>query len=202
MSDSLPDNRTPLQSALLRLIEAELHQQEARSPTAGLFDAMRTPAQFLPALAIERGVSDWFPEDSLQARRNVTANGLVIQSKSCSRYGLMFALSALGVEAEITKTGRPYELKLVANLPDAQLDEATSRRIIARINTYKAERDIVALELARAADIALYTAIYAESGVVSDCEPWAPALRSDDYGVYHAVVGEVYIISDSEAAIR
>ncbi|MGL5372623.1 MAG: phage tail protein [Plesiomonas sp.] len=202
MNDSLPDNRTPLQSALLRMIEAELHKQEKLSPAVNFFDAHITSAQFLPALAIERGVSDWFPDDTTGARRNVTANGLLIQSKSCSRSGLSFALSTLGVQADIRKTPRPFELHINANLLDIPMDEATSFRIISRINTYKAERDIVTLDLVRSADVPLVCGVYAEIAVVSDSEPYVPEIRSDEYCSYLAVVGEVYIISDSEAAIR
>ncbi|HFF9407526.1 TPA: phage tail protein [Escherichia coli] len=143
-----PDNRTGLQHALEQLLENCIAEIVRQSPCNSLLYPARAPQQFLPALAIERGVHDWSVDDSENAVRQSVGEGLLIQSRACTRGGLETALAALGVVAKISIAG-PYAIAVSAALPDNPIGAETYRRLLERVSAYKAERDSVSLALVR-----------------------------------------------------
>ncbi|KFC09029.1 tail protein I [Trabulsiella guamensis ATCC 49490] len=157
-----PDNRSGLQHALESLLDRYMGIIEAEAPYRTLLFPYKTPSQYLPALAIEKGVLDWAEDDAESAVRETVANGLVIQSHACTRQGIRDALAALGIDVRVTRSG-PYELSVDAMLQDQPLDETTALRVMARINAYKAERDVADLKLVRKSNVAIYTGVAAVS---------------------------------------
>ena len=131
---------------------------------------MDTPEQYLSALAIERGVVDWAEDDAEAAVRDTVSNGLIIQSHSCTRQGLKDALAALGFDATVERSGT-YTLSVVARLQNQSLDESTTQRVLARINAYKAERDIADLQLVRQSVARAYTGVACTAGTSLSISP-------------------------------
>jgi phage tail P2-like protein len=158
-----PDNRTGLQHALENLLDNCMARIEADAPFRTLLFPLETPAQYLPALAIEKGVLDWAPDDEVGGVRKTVADGLIIQSHACTRQGIADSLAALGIDVVITHTG-PYALSVKAMLSDAELDEDTMQRILARINAYKAERDKTDLQLIRQCEVTAFVGVVAQQG--------------------------------------
>jgi len=199
MTDSIqPDNRSALQVAIEQALDSMLGAVDTQAPLPQLFDGLQTPAQFLPSLAIERGVADWSATDSEQARRKTTAGALPLQSLSCTAEGLRRAVTDIGFSFSITRL-RPYVIEVSAGLEEGSLTDELSQRVFRRVATYKAARDSATVLLVRNADVTCGTGIYAETGVISDCEAYVPQ-PSD--GVFYpglAIQAETYVISDSEA---
>ncbi|MCX8976350.1 phage tail protein, partial [Citrobacter portucalensis] len=64
-----PDNRSGLQTALEKILDNAMDTIEAEAPFRTLLFPMQAPKQFLPSLAIERGVQDWAATDTENAIR-------------------------------------------------------------------------------------------------------------------------------------
>jgi len=167
------DNRSGLQHALENLLDGCLAVIEAEAPYRTLLFPLQTPAQYLPALAIERGVMDWAADDAEIAVRDTVANGLIIQSHACTRQGIADALSALGFDVTVERSG-PYALRVIAHLLEQPLDEATTQRVLARINAYKAERDIADLQLVRQTIARVYIGVATATGTELSIGPKPP----------------------------
>lgn len=172
-----PDNRSGLQTALEKILDNAMATIEAEAPFRTLLFPMQAPKQFLPSLAIERGVQDWAATDTENAIRNTVANGLIIQSRSCTRNGIAQALIALGFDARVTRSG-PYSISVVASLSDQPLDGKTSKRVGDRISTYKAERDSVSLTMVRKASISGRVGIATRTGQVIRVPYYSPGALS------------------------
>lgn len=199
MTDSIqPDNRSALQVAIEQTLDQMIGEVDAKAPLPQLFDGMTTPAQYLPSLAIERGVSDWSADDSEQSKRKTTAGALPLQSISCTDAGLIRAVSALGFSCAVNRP-RPFVIEVEAGLEEGSLTAELSKRVFRRVSTYKAARDSADVRLVRSADVTAGVGIYAESGVISDCIPFKS--QPSDGFIYPsmAIQAETYVISDSEA---
>lgn len=199
MTDSIqPDNRSALQVAIEQTLDQMIGEVDAKAPLPELFDGMTTPPQYLPSLAIERGVADWSADDSEQSKRKITAEALPMQSLSCTDAGLIRAVSALGFSCSVKRLS-PYAIEVEAGLEEGSLTDELSKRVFRRVSTYKAARDSADVRLVRSADVTVGVGIYAETGVISDCIPFK-AQPSDGF-IYPsmAIQAETYVISDSEA---
>ncbi|MFQ2620510.1 phage tail protein I [Aeromonas caviae] len=199
MTDSIqPDNRSALQVAIEQALDRMMADVDGQAPLPQLFDGLTTPAQFLPSLAIERGVADWSVTDPEQARRKTTAGALPLQSLSCTDTGLRRAVTDLGLSCSIKRL-RPYVIEVSAGLEEGSLTDELSQRVFRRVDTYKATRDSATVLLERSADVSHCTAIYAETGVISDSAAYVPAPSDGIYYPGLAIQAETYVISDSEA---
>lgn len=199
MTDSIqPDNRSALQVAIEQTLDQMIGEVDAKAPIPELFDGMTTQAQYLPSLAIERGVADWSADDSEQSKRKTTAGALPMQSLSCTDAGLIRAVSALGFSCSVNRLS-PYAIEVEAGLEEGSLTDELSKRVFRRVSTYKAARDSADVRLVRSADVTAGVGIYAETGVISDCIPFKG--QPSDGFIYPsmAIQAETYVISDSEA---
>lgn len=199
MTDSIqPDNRSALQVAIEQALDRMVADVDAHAPLPQLFDGLATPVQFLPSLAIERGVADWSATDSEQAKRKTTAGALPLQSLSCTDPGLRRAVTDIGFSCTIKRL-RPYVIEVSAGLAEGSLTDELSQRVFRRVATYKATRDSATVLLERSSVVTNHLAIYAETGVISDCEAYVPQPSDGLYYPGLAVQAETYVISDSEA---
>lgn len=169
-----PDNRTGLQHALERLLDNCIEEIVRQTPCRTLLYPALSPQQFLPALAIERGVQDWSADDSEEAVRQSVADGLLIQSRSCTRGGLEAALSALGIMAEVSIAG-PYAIAVRVLLSDKPINDDIYRRMLERVKAYKAERDSISLKLLRTTSVTAWHGVYAMTGQSVRVHYWQPA---------------------------
>jgi phage tail P2-like protein len=158
-----PDNRSGLQHALESLLDQCMAKIEHDAPYRTLLFPLETPEQYLPALAIEKGVLDWAPDDEIGGVRQTVADGLIIQSHACTRQGIVDSLAALGINAQVVHSG-PYEISVTAVLANTELDEATMLRVMARINAYKAERDKTDVKLLRQASVTAWVGVASTVG--------------------------------------
>ncbi|ALN97535.1 phage tail protein I [Aeromonas sp. ARM81] len=156
MTDSVqPDNRSALQVAIEQALDKMVADVDAKAPLPHLFDGMDTPLQFLPSLAIERGVIDWSSSDSEKSKRSTITDSLYLNSHSCTGVGLDKSLGALGYRATSERV-RPYVFKLVVDAVDQPIDEAELNRIELRVMSYKAARDSVDIVMSRTAISPIY----------------------------------------------
>lgn len=156
MTDSVqPDNRSALQVAIEQALDKMVADVDAKAPLPQLFDGMETPPQFLPSLAIERGVFDWSSDDSSNSKRSTVTDSLSLLSHSCTRIGLNKALGALGYRASSERV-RPYVINLTVDSVDQQIDEEALSRIELRASSYKATRDSLSIVISRTAIAPLY----------------------------------------------
>lgn len=174
MTDSIqPDNRSALQVAIEQALDEMIGEIDAKAPLPQLFDGMKTPEQFLPSLAIERGVSDWSASDTTMAKRKTTARALPLQSMSGTPEGIRQAVEDIGFSCFIQRLSS-YVIEVQAGLEVGSLTEELTRRVVRRVETYKAARDSADVYLVRSADVQTGANVYAETGVISDCEPYIP----------------------------
>lgn len=174
MTDSIqPDNRSALQVAIEQALDQLLDDVDARAPLPQLFDGLATPIQFLPSLAIERGISDWSATDSEQAKRKTTAKALPLQSLSGTAEGIRQSVEDIGFSCFVQRLS-PYVIEVQAGLEEGSLTDELTRRVVRRVETYKAARDSADVYLVRSDDVSCGTDVYAETGVISDCEPYIP----------------------------
>lgn len=159
-----PDNRTGLQHALEELLDNCIAEIIRKAPCDSLLYPARAPQQFLPALAIERGVHDWSVNDSENAVRQSVGEGLRIQSRACTRAGLEAALAALDQAAKVSIAG-PYAIAVDVQLLDKPISAEAYRRLTERVNAYKAERDSVSLALVREAPVTAWHGVCAMTGL-------------------------------------
>lgn len=143
----LPDNSTPVMRAIEKAFRSQL--ESVNDPFPELLNPKLTPAQFLSALAKENGVDDWFSGDSEQQQRETTSGALLFQKSAGTRAGLKESLLALGISSEINKGDAPYSLNIEGKLPDEPLTDETSKRLNARVQKYKSERDDIHITLSR-----------------------------------------------------
>lgn len=199
MTDSVqPDNRSALQVAIEQALDGMVGDVDAHAPLPQLFDGMKTPIQFLPTLAIERGVSDWSAVDSEPAKRKTTAGALPLQSLSCTDAGLVRAVMDIGFSCWIKRL-RPFVIEVEAGLESGSLTDERIKRVFRRVTTYKAARDTAEILLVRSAEVNPCLGVYAETGVISDCVPYKPQPTDSIFYPGLAIQAETYVLSDSEA---
>ncbi|CED71545.1 phage tail protein I [Aliivibrio wodanis] len=189
-----PSNRTVIEESLeyawVNIIEKVV------SPYPTLKDPMLCSDDFVALLAAERGVLDWQPNDSLTQQRKTTDKAFEIHSKAGTRKGLIHSIDALGFSSEITKGAQAYSLKISAEIEQGKLDEQLQCRLESRVNTYKSERDLIALDLVRAANVFSYSGALFETGVVSDSVPYSFDGLESQLVMYSAVLFETHTFSD------
>lgn len=142
-----PENRTVIEDAL----EFAWHDMltNVEQPYPDLKQPLYTQDEFVSLLAGERGVLDWQPSDDDQQRRETADQAFDIHRKAGTRYGLRNALLPLGIDSTVNKGESPYSLVVDGKLSEQPLTEETSQRMNARLESYKSERDSIALTLSR-----------------------------------------------------
>ena len=200
MNDSIqPDNRSALQVAIEQTLDQMIGVVDDKAPLPELFDGMNTPPQFLPPLAIERGVTDWYASDEEKGKRATVKNALPIQSMACSKYGLELSVESLGLYSSIERLS-PYVLHITSELNGGNLTEELLNRIIRRVNTYKRARDSVSVSMANSDISSPSISMTSESGVVSDSQPYKKEQFDYFWSTAIGIATETCIISDCEAA--
>jgi phage tail P2-like protein len=176
MTDSIqPDNRSALQVAIEQALDQMIGEVDAKAPLPELFDGMKTPIQFLPSLAIERGVFDWSANDSVNSKRSTVTDSLSLLSHSCTIGGINKALGALGYRASSERV-RPYVLNLTVDSVGQPIDEEALSRIELRASSYKATRDSLSIVMSRTAIGPIYLGASCYLGDELTIYPYTPAV--------------------------
>ncbi|MGL5596599.1 MAG: phage tail protein [Aeromonas sp.] len=174
MTDSVqPDNRSALQVAIEQALDKMVADVDAKAPLPQLFDGLKTPIQFLPSLAIERGVADWSADDSEYGMRDTVSTSLELNSLACTRKGIVKAISSLGFLSDVIRI-RPYVLSVVVHLSDQELTYRLASRLIRRAKAYKAARDSIDISLSRSIQGIITTPCTLQFGNILTIHPYVP----------------------------
>lgn len=106
-------------------------------------DPFRCPADHLPALAVETGVSGWYQGTSLQQQRKTIATSKEIHRRAGTLQGITQAISTLGLDVAVTSSSVPYRLTVLSN---TLLTPELTELVTDRITRYKSERDEIYIE--------------------------------------------------------
>ena len=112
----------------------------------GLFkfkDPFLCPADHLPALAVETGVSGWYTGTSEQQQRETIATSKDIHRKAGTLQGITQAIATLGIDIAVTSSSVPYRLTVLSN---TLLTPELTELVTDRITRYKSERDEIYIE--------------------------------------------------------
>jgi len=148
----LPSNRSLLEGGL-DLALGYLIERIA-PPFPDLMNAQSTPAEFLPYLAADRGVSEWDAAATESERRAIVAATWPTHRLAGTREALMRAFEALAITPEIVPwydqvpRGEPYTFKVNGEI-EGEFDTVRNARLSARLEAAKAERDEPVLQLFR-----------------------------------------------------
>ncbi|WLH19621.1 phage tail protein I [Pseudomonas simiae] len=140
----LPANSSPLEKALDLGFGKLLDR--VMPPFPALMDPVQTPAEFLPYLAADRGVSEWDADASATEKRITVALSWQIQRQAGTPKALSYAVESLGFTPNISAwyQQRPMEKPYTFDV-QAIIGRSWSRgdhnRLIRRINAAKSERD-------------------------------------------------------------
>ena len=190
------DNAQPLEKAIRLAFRDSLH--ELKPPYPKLLNALETPVQFLPALAGERGVVDWYDTDDEEFKRETTDGSYRLLMKSGTRYGIRSSLNALGFDSTVIKGTKPYTLQVEAFLQGKPLTDESSQRVDARVRTYKSERDDVSINISRQSSCELYVAVTTEIGITMTSEPYVPEGFTSEGAPNIGVYNHIRLIATSE----
>ncbi|MGL4265035.1 MAG: phage tail protein I [Afipia sp.] len=115
-------------------------------PFPELMDPQRTPVDFLPYLAADRGVAEWDAAASESEKRLTVALSWSIQRQAGTDKALKYAVESMGFTPKVTPwysavpVGVPYsfDVQAVVSRPWSSGDH---KRLISRLRAAKSERD-------------------------------------------------------------
>lgn len=182
----LPDNRTPLETALEKSLAKQL--QNIESPYPQLWDPAQVKPTLLPYLAHAKGVPDW-GEDTDAAKRDTVANIWTVQRQAGTRQAVKQAVDALGFDAEVTRGEEPYRLQIDLWREDVgSVESDFFARAERRIEQVKSERDIFSINVNLKTASQVSTSSFALSADQIDIHPYS-LTDLDNRGKYDIGIG-------------
>lgn len=172
----LPPNRSLLEAGLDLAFDTLL--ERITPPFPALMDPQATPAEFLPYLAADRGVSEWEPTAPEAEKRATVASIWAIRRLGGTRKALELAVESMGLLPEViawhqeAPNGGPYHLRVVARALGT-FDAESNRRLSLRLADAKAERDVLALNIISEVQGRLYYAAAVSSGGITTIYPYS-----------------------------
>jgi len=191
----LPPNRSLLEAGLDLALAKLLERIEPPFPE--LMDPRRTPADFLPYLAADRGVSEWDPAAPESEKRETVASAWAIKRLAGTRKALALAVESLGLLPEViawhaeTPDGSPYGIRVVARALGA-FDAESNRRLGIRLADAKAERDELSLDIISEVQGLLYYGAAVSTGSTTTVYPYSER-ESEVRGLLYYGLGLVEI---------
>ncbi|MBT1268219.1 phage tail protein I [Pseudomonas sp. SDT2931_S440] len=164
----LPANSSPLEKAL-DLGFGQLLDR-VTPPFPALMNPLQTPAEFLPYLAADRGVSEWDAAASESEKRLTVALSWQIQRQAGTPKALSYAVESLGFTPNISAwyqqrpTGLPYTFDVQAII-GRSWSSGDHNRLIRRINAAKSERDLATITIVHETSQGLRVAAAADPGL-------------------------------------
>lgn len=146
----LPPNASPFETALD--IGFGMLLERMAPPFPELMNAAETPAEFLPYLAADRGVSEWDSSASEAEKRLTVSLAWATKRQAGTRAALENAVKGLQLEPEViawheqTPRGTPYSFRVRA-FAEAPYSAEIDARLDARLADAKSERDTLSVEI-------------------------------------------------------
>lgn len=175
-STLLPANSSLLEQGL-DLALGKLLERIA-PPFPDLMDPQRSPVEFLPYLAADRGVNEWSSAAPESEKRSTVAAAWEVKRLAGTRRALELAVESLGMLPDVvawhsdTPEGSPYGLRIVARATDSY-DEVTSTRLSRRLVDAKSERDVLSLRIVSEVQGRLYYGAVVSSGSITTVYPYS-----------------------------
>jgi phage tail P2-like protein len=172
----LPPNRSLLEAGLDLAFDKLL--ERIQPPFPELMDPQATPAEFLPYLAADRGVSEWNPAAPEAEKRATVASIWAIRRLGGTRKALELAVESMGLLPEViawhkeAPASSPYGLRVVARALGA-FDAESNRRLSLRLADAKAERDVLALDIISEVRGQLYYGAAVSTGGITTVYPYS-----------------------------
>lgn len=101
------------------------------------------PVDFLDALAMEHGVTEWNQFNSTKEKRELIKSSKEIHQQAGTIEGLTNAIRILGLNVLVTQSSRPYTLSFTST---QLLTPQITKAVTDRVTLYKSERDLVFFE--------------------------------------------------------
>lgn len=139
-------------------------------PFPELMDPQRTPVDFLPYLAADRGVAEWDAAASESEKRLTVALSWSIQRQAGTDKALKYAVESMGFTPKVTPwysavpVGKPYsfDVQAVVSRPWSSGDHT---RLIRRLRAAKSERDDMTITVVHEASGGLRVVAAADYGL-------------------------------------
>lgn len=186
----LPPNRSLLEAGLDLAFAKLLERIEPPFPE--LMDPAATPAEFLPYLAADRGVSEWDPAAGEEEKRSTVASIWAIRRLGGTRKALELAVESLGLLPEVIAwhkqqpAGSPYSIRVVARALGA-FDAESNRRLGIRLADAKAERDELSLDIVSEVQGRLYYGAAVSAGSTTTVYPYSERESEVQGRLYYGV---------------
>ncbi|MFO2462494.1 phage tail protein I [Pseudomonas sp. 15FMM2] len=174
----LPANSSPLEKALDlgfgRLLD------RVAPPFAQLMSPLQTPVEFLPYLAVDRGVSEWSADADEAEKRLTVMLSWQIQRQAGTPKALSHAVESLGFTPNIIAwyqqqpQAQPYTFDVQAII-GRSWSSGDHNRLIRRISAAKSERDIATITIVHETVGGLLATVGADPGlsIGDDSQPGA-----------------------------
>jgi phage tail P2-like protein len=172
----LPPNSSLLEVGLDLAFDQMLERLEPPFPE--LMDPLKTPAEFLPYLAADRGVGEWESTAGEAEKRATVASAWSVKRLAGTRKALALAVESLGLLPEVIAwhkeqpPGSPYSIRVVARALGA-FDAESNRRLGVRLDDAKAERDVLSLDIVSEVQGRLYYAAAVSTGSTTTVYPYS-----------------------------
>lgn len=172
----LPPNSSLLEVGLDLAFDQLLERLEPPFPE--LMDPLKTPAEFLPYLAADRGVGEWESTAGEAEKRATVASAWSVKRLAGTRKALALAVESLGLLPEVIAwhkeqpPGSPYSIRVVARALGA-FDAESNRRLGVRLDDAKAERDELSLDIVSEVQARLYYAAAVSTGSTTTVYPYS-----------------------------
>lgn len=175
----LPASRSLLETGLDLAFGKLLERIDPPFPE--LMDPHATPADFLPYLAVDRGVAEWDPAAPEGERRLTTALAWAIKRQAGTGRALAYAVESMQLGAKVTSwhelkpAGVPYSFTVEATVGRPWI-RGEHVRLIRRLNDAKSERDNLELVIAHETTGGLRLACAADTPISIDDQVLGGAL--------------------------
>lgn len=151
--------------------------EQILAPFPELLDPSKTPAEFLPYLAADRGVDEWNPAASEAEKRLTVALAWPTKRQAGTRAALENAIKGLQLVPDVTAwheqtpKGSPYSftVRAFANAPYSQ---EINTRLDQRLAAAKSERDTLTVSIGLTATGPLYIAAGAIFAELATIQPY------------------------------
>lgn len=172
----LPPNSSLLEAGLDLAFDKLL--ERIAPPFPELMNAAETPAEFLPYLAADRGVSEWSASASEAEKRETVASAWELKRLAGTRRALALAVESLGMLPDVLAwhgvepKGAPYTLRITARAQGV-IDEEASYRLGVRLGAAKAERDVLSVRIVSEVQGRLYYGAAVSAGSITTIYPYS-----------------------------
>lgn len=172
----LPPNSSLLEVGLDQAFAQLLERLEPPFPE--LMDPLKTPAEFLPYLAADRGVGEWESTDAETEKRATVASSWAVKRLAGTSKALALAVESLGLQPDViawhrtAPRGSPYGIRVVARA-SGSFDAEANRRLSIRLADAKAERDVLSLDVVSEVQGRLFYGAAVSTGSLSTVYPYS-----------------------------